>query len=212
MQRRVLEQRAHAQGYRLVAGCDEVGRGSLAGPVVAAAVILPLHFTLGPATKWVRDSKTLSKKKRDEMYELLTTRVKFGIGLVDAREIDRVNIFQATLKAMHNAVLDLPTVPDYILVDGNTLPPHTTVPGEAIPQGDQTEMCISAASIIAKVTRDRIMVAYSTIYPGWGFDKHVGYGAQSHCTRLKTFSPTAIHRRSFNPLRTIILDSQSSTI
>jgi ribonuclease HII len=203
---RAFELKANSDGYKLVAGCDEVGRGSLAGPVVAAAVILPVDFDLGPAMKWVRDSKTLSKKKRDEMYELLTashSRIKFGIGIVDAQVIDRINIFNATMKAMREAILNLPIHPDYLLIDGNSLPMHT-IPGEAIPQGDAKEMCISAASIIAKVTRDRMMIAYSVIYPNWSFDTHVGYGAKTHCDRIHEALSTPIHRKSFNPLRSIL--------
>jgi len=176
-----------------IAGVDEVGRGPLAGPVVAAAVILdPKNQILGLA-----DSKLLSEAKREALYEIITTQsLAFAIGRAEVEEIDEINILNASLLAMKRAIEALSVSPEKVLVDGNRCP-DITIPAEAIIKGDQKIGSISAASIIAKVTRDREMIAFEEQYPGYGFAKHKGYGTKQHYAALKALGVTPIHRRSF---------------
>jgi ribonuclease HII len=179
-----------------VAGVDEVGRGPLAGPVVAAAVILHPDRPI----EGLKDSKKLSEKKREELFWLIQERaLAWSIGQASVEEIDRINILQASLLAMQRAVAGLRQVPDLALVDGNQCP-VLACETQAIIRGDQTVAAISAASIIAKVTRDREMVLWDQKFPQYGFAKHKGYGTGQHLAALSAHGPSLIHRRSFAPV------------
>ena len=180
-------------GYDLIAGIDEVGRGPLAGPVVAAAVILPKECKI----EGVNDSKKLSAKKREELYDIILEKaVSYGIGVVSNERIDEINILQATYEAMREALSQLKPKADYILADAVTIPMVST-PQRGIIKGDAKSMSIGAASIIAKVYRDRLMEAYEEVYPGYGFASNKGYGAAEHIEGLKKLGPTPIHRKTF---------------
>ena len=183
---------------KLPAGCDEAGRGPLAGPVVAAAVILnPARPIVGLA-----DSKQLSARQREALAELIKERaVGWAIGVATVAEIDALNILQATLLAMQRAILALATPPEKVLVDGNRLPANLPYPAEAIIRGDQSVPCISAASILAKVHRDALMLELDELYPAYGFKDHKGYGTRRHLEALAGFGATPAHRRSFAPVR-----------
>lgn len=177
-----------------IAGVDEAGRGPLAGPVVAAAVMLPDN----PPPFPFRDSKTISHDRRIILHDwLFASGAAIGIGIVEADEIDRINILQAALMAMRIAVERLDPRPDKILIDGNQLIPRFAIAQEAVVKGDAKIPAISAASIIAKVTRDRIMGELHARYPQYGFDKHKGYGTKEHRDALLTHGPAAIHRKTF---------------
>jgi ribonuclease HII len=191
------EARAIAQGCRLVAGVDEVGRGPLAGPVVAAAVILdPQAVPDGLA-----DSKLLSAQRRDALFDIILRQgLGVGIGSASAVEIDGLNIRQATLLAMRRAVSALPLAPGLVLVDGND-PPTLPCPCEAIIGGDALISSIAAASIIAKVTRDRMMARLGQHYPAYGFAGHAGYGTAKHRAALREHGPCPAHRYSFAPVK-----------
>ena len=180
-------------GYDLIAGIDEVGRGPLAGPVVAAAVILPKECKI----EGVNDSKKLSAKKREELYDIILEKaVSYGIGVVSNERIDEINILQATYEAMREALSQLKPKADFILADAVTIPMVST-PQRGIIKGDAKSMSIGAASIIAKVYRDRLMEAYEEVYPGYGFASNKGYGAAEHIEGLKKLGPTPIHRKTF---------------
>lgn len=181
----------------LIAGVDEAGRGPLAGPVIAAAVILdPRRPIAGLA-----DSKQLSAKKREELFLKITEHaLAYGIGRAEVEEIDAINILQATFLAMQRAVAALKLAPTQILIDGNQCP-HLPYPSQAIIDGDQKVKSISAASILAKVCRDREMIALGNEYPGYGFEKHKGYGTPEHLAALSLLGPCLIHRWSFSPVR-----------
>ncbi len=182
-----------ASGYSLIAGVDEAGRGPLAGPVVAAAVILPLHAEI----EGLDDSKKLSPKKRDVLYrEINEKALDVGIGIVDVDVIDHINIHQASLKAMHNAILKFKLKPEYILVDAYTIP-EMKYPQKAIKYGDRVSFSIAAASIIAKVTRDCIMENLDLKYPQYGFARHKGYGTELHRKALEEHGLSPVHRHSF---------------
>ncbi|MFP4040336.1 MAG: ribonuclease HII [Desulfosudaceae bacterium] len=190
---RTFETRAMEKGFSVVAGVDEVGRGPLAGPVVAAAVVLPPAFN----NPLVTDSKKLSPGRRLDLYrEIYREAVTVGIGIVDPLEIDRLNILRASLLAMNMAVENLCPRPDYLLVDGNTA---ISWEGrqETIVKGDSASISIAAASIVAKVTRDRMMERYSLDYPGFGFAAHKGYPTKAHRQAVLELGPTPIHRASF---------------
>jgi ribonuclease HII len=178
----------------MIAGVDEAGRGPLAGPVVAAAVILCEGGIAG-----LDDSKKLSAKRRAELEALILARCTVGIGMASVEEIDRINILQATFLAMTRAVEALPQMPAHVLVDGNRLP-KWKYSAEAIIGGDALHPCISAASIIAKEHRDRIMTAADSEYPGYGWASNKGYGAAVHMAALREKGPTPLHRRSFAPV------------
>jgi ribonuclease HII len=188
----------------LVAGVDEAGRGPLAGPVVAAAVILdPLRPIEGLA-----DSKTLSERKRDSLFEMIkVAALSWSFGLASFDEIDEFNILQATLLAMQRAVNGLTIKPDRVLIDGNRLP-SLLIPALAIVKGDSKVKVISAASILAKVERDRIMVGYHKKYPDYSFHLHKGYGTQLHINEIKQFGVLPIHRKTFNPIKTMIIQQR----
>ena len=179
--------------YQYICGIDEVGRGPFAGPVIAAAVILPKDCDI----LYINDSKQLSEKKREELYdEIIAKAVAFGIGSVPPDQIDEMNILQASYEAMRKAILNMNVTPDILLNDA------VTIPGVAIKQvpiikGDAKSISIAAASIVAKVTRDRLMVAYDKIFPGYDFASNKGYGSAKHIEAIKELGLTPIHRRSF---------------
>ena len=188
-----------------IAGVDEAGRGPWAGPVVAAAVI----FDEKNIPRGLNDSKKLSEKKREILFEQITQTALVGVGLVDVETIDRDNILVATLLAMSQAVKALPSPPAGVLIDGNKCP---DLPWRAktLVKGDQRSLSIAAASIIAKVTRDRIMVQMARAFPQYGFERHKGYGTKAHAQALTEHGITPHHRRSFKPIRRIIEQSEPS--
>lgn len=192
------------QGYRYVAGVDEVGRGPLAGPVVAAAVILdPERPIVGLA-----DSKVLSAAKRERLAEEIRQRaLAWGLGRAEVEEIDRINILQASLLAMQRAVAALPVVPQFALIDGNRCP-SLPCPAEAVIKGDARVASISAASILAKVARDRELIELDARYPGYGLAKHKGYPSKQHLEALASLGVTPIHRRSYAPVRRLLEAAQ----
>ncbi|MEP3890647.1 MAG: ribonuclease HII [Hellea sp.] len=182
-----------------VCGVDEAGRGPLAGPVVAAAVILtPARIPEG-----LNDSKALSSKQRELLLNAIEKNAKIGIGIAEPEEIDRINILQASLIAMRRAVLALPTLPDMALIDGNKLP-QLPCNAQAFVKGDSRSLSIAAASIVAKVTRDRLMVEADARYPGYGLAGHKGYPTKAHIQSVQTLGPSPIHRFSFKPMRLVI--------
>jgi ribonuclease HII len=186
----------------LVAGVDEVGRGPLAGPVVVAVVILPE----GKQIKGLKDSKQLLEKRREELFiEIIANAIAYAIGRAEVEEIDKINILQATLLAMQRAVNQLSIAPDEVLIDGNKAP-LLKYPNKTIIKGDQLIPCISAASIVAKVTRDREMKGLDSIYPQYGFANHKGYATREHLLALQKFGVSPIHRRSFAPVRDLLND------
>ena len=200
-----FERAALRRGAKMVAGVDEAGRGPLAGPVVAAAVILPDGFKLSG----LNDSKQLTAGQRDEFFQALTTdpRVRFGIGIVDAGWIDRINILQATHRAMAEALRRLPVQPDHVLVDG--LPVKSLVIAQtALVKGDARSFSIAAASVIAKVTRDRLMLELHAQYPVYGFDQHKGYPTPEHLAALRAHGPCPFHRRTFGPVRERLVQTE----
>lgn len=179
--------------YSYICGIDEVGRGPLAGPVVAGAVILPKDCDI----LYLNDSKQLSEKKREELYEIIMEKaVSTGLGFVSPERIDEINILQATYEAMREAIGALSQTPDLLLNDAVTIP-EVSIRQIPIIKGDAKSISIAAASIIAKVTRDRLMVQYDSMFPEYGFAGNKGYGAQAHLDALRKFGPTPIHRRSF---------------
>ena len=184
------------KGYKRIAGIDEAGRGALAGPVVAAAVILPIDCQI----EGLKDSKQLTPKQRSLLVdEIHRVAISVGIGSLDNRQIERFNILQATLLAMAEAVQQLTPKPDYLLVDGSKLP-KTNIPGQAIPKGDSLSLSIAAASVIAKTTRDRLMVELHQTYPNYGFAQHKGYPTVQHRQAIAQFGASAIHRNTFKLL------------
>ena len=176
-----------------ICGIDEAGRGPLAGPVVAGAVILPKGLKI----PYLNDSKQLSEKKREELYDVIMEQaVSVGVGIVSPERIDEINILQATYEAMREAVGTLSYRPDVLLNDAVIIP-ELTIPQEKIIKGDAKSLSIAAASVIAKVTRDRMMKAYHELFPEYGFEKHKGYGSKEHIEMIQKVGPCAIHRRSF---------------
>lgn len=197
MDRWRYENQAARKGHRRIAGTDEAGRGPLAGPVVAAAVILPQDFRHAQIT----DSKKLSPAQRERLYgEVYRHARSIGIGIVDAAEIDRINILQASLRAMAIAVGNLFPPADFLLVDGTFRVP-VGLPQEPIAKGDALSLSIAAASIVAKVTRDRLMDLYHDYYPHFGFCRHKGYPTRAHQAAIRTFGCSPIHRRTFRGVR-----------
>jgi ribonuclease HII len=191
------ETRLKNEGYSLIAGIDEAGRGSLSGPVVAAAVILPCRLFISD----IKDSKKLTSQKRTKLYCSILNKAKdVGIGIVEAEIIDRINIAQASFLAMKNAILDLKEVPDYLLVDGFKIP-HLNISQLALIKGEDKSISIAAASIIAKVYRDNIMVKYDHKYPQYLFKKNKGYGTEEHLKALLKYGPSEIHRKSYKRVK-----------
>jgi ribonuclease HII len=193
-----FERRCRAEGYVRIGGVDEAGRGPLAGPVVAAACILPE----GTLFEHLNDSKQLDPQKRDALFSQITTDpgIEFGLGIVDAPTIDQINILQATFLAMKQAIQSLKQAPDILLIDGNRAP-SLSLPFQAIVKGDSKSISIAAASILAKVTRDRMMEAFAKEWPEYGFEEHKGYGTERHRQALEKYGPCPIHRRSFAPIK-----------
>lgn len=186
--------------HQIIAGVDEVGRGPLAGPVVTAAVILPLSYDIAG----LNDSKKISKKKRETLAVAIKEQaVAWALGEATIQEIDRLNILHATMLAMQRAVSALSIAPEFVLVDGNRTP-EFGIPAKAIVGGDGIEPAISAASIIAKVTRDQLMADYANQYPEYGFEKNSGYPTKQHREALLKHGPTPIHRRSFAPVQAVL--------
>jgi ribonuclease HII len=192
-----FENSAYNNGFLHVAGIDEVGRGPLAGPVMAAAVILPVGLTI----IGVDDSKKLTPDKREKLFDIIMTQaLSVGIGIVTPADIDRINILQATRRAMLAAVLNLSQPPDYLLIDGiSTI--DSMIPQKTIKKGDSLSLSIAAASIIAKVTRDRVMIEMDVKYPGYGFAGHKGYGSAAHMDAIKKLGPSPIHRLTFGGVK-----------
>ena len=188
------------QGYRFIAGIDEAGRGPLAGPVVASAVILPQNISIDG----VDDSKKLSSEKREILFKIIKEKaLSVGIGIISSKVIDEINILEATREAMLNAVENLKITPDLIIIDGIT-PIKSSIKQLTIKKGDSLSQSIAAASIIAKVTRDRLMLDYDAKYPTYLFAKHKGYGTAEHLERIKEFGPCEIHRNSFKGVKEYI--------
>jgi len=189
----LYENLARISGHSLIGGVDEAGRGPLAGPVVAAAVILPKVVDL----PGVRDSKKMTAKAREEAFSLIHKQaLSTGIGVISHKYIDEFNILKASLEAMRQAVLVLEPCPEFLLVDGiNTVP--LLIPQKCLKKGDQISKSVSAASVLAKVYRDRIMCSYHEIYPVYGFDRHKGYGTQRHLAAIKKYGPCPLHRVTF---------------
>lgn len=195
-----IEQRLHEQGYLNIAGVDEVGRGCLAGPVVAAAVVLDQNFI----PTGINDSKKLSVARRQAVYLSILAHAKsVAIATICAEHIDQINIRQASLKAMTKAVLALDITADYVLIDGIDALPKRAIEQMPIVKGDQTSLSIAAASIVAKVSRDNMLAMVGTAYPSFGFGNHVGYATKQHRQALLDFAPIkSIHRFSFSPIKT----------
>ncbi len=187
------EKKTINKGFKYVCGVDEAGRGPLAGPVCAAAVILPE----GRIIEGVNDSKKLSEKKREALFDVIKTEaLAYSIAFATVEEIESMNILNATMLAMKRAVDGLSVKADYALIDGNRLPP-LDIPCEYVIKGDAKSMSIAAASILAKVSRDRLCYEYAEKYPEYGFDKHKGYGTKLHTEKIKEYGPCEIHRLSF---------------
>lgn len=196
-----IESMLRERGYTHICGVDEAGRGPLAGPVVAAAVILPMDCGIEGLT----DSKLLTPDKRDRLFEELAEEsIVAAVGIMDHTDIDTMNILRASLMAMRKAVLDLRQTPDVVLVDGNFPVPNLTQAQYAIVKGDRRCRAIAAASIVAKVTRDRIMTRYQEIYPQFSFAAHKGYSTAEHLRELREHGPCEIHRRSFRPVTELL--------
>jgi len=196
-----IEQMLAKKEYKAVCGVDEVGRGPLAGPVVAAAVIIPPGIEL----EGVTDSKKLSSVRREEWFEkIVELGLPCAVGIIDNEGIDKMNILKASLMAMRKAVMDLKQAPDFILVDGEYPIPKIEQPQFAIVSGDQRCRCIGAASIVAKVTRDRIMDRYQALYPSFSFSQHKGYPTPTHLEELREHGPCEIHRKSFKPVADLL--------
>jgi ribonuclease HII len=198
------------KGLTLVAGVDEVGRGPLAGPVVAAAVVLPCGWSetgIDSRLRGLNDSKQLTEAQREEYYAILTSHpeIRYAIASAEAELIDRINILQATHRAMNQALAQLQPPPEHVLVDGRpvkSMPfPHT-----ALVKGDARSYSIAGASVLAKVTRDRLMREMDRLYPGYGFAEHKGYGTPQHLAAIQSLGPCPIHRRSFAPCRAVEME------
>ena len=188
-------------GYAYLGAIDEAGRGPLAGPVVAACVVIDQGFVLSDELKDVKDSKKLSEKKREALFDIINSEFsQVGVGVCDHKTVDRINILQASFLAMKKAIGALRKKPEMIILDGKFPIPNLSLRQEPIIKGDARIFSIAAASIIAKVTRDRLMRKYHEAHPLYGFDKHKGYGTKQHMESLKKHGPCAIHRQSFAPV------------
>ena len=189
----LYENEAYDKGYQYVCGVDEAGRGPLAGPVCAAAVILPKGLII----EGVNDSKKLTEKKREALFDVICEKaLAYSIVFADVAEIEEVNILRSTMNAMKRAVEGLNIKADFAYIDGNTMPP-IEIDGECVVKGDAKSMSVACASILAKVSRDRLMLEYAKEYPLYGFEKHKGYGTKLHTEALKEFGPCPVHRPSF---------------
>jgi ribonuclease HII len=195
------------KGCQCIAGVDEAGVGPLAGPVCVAAVVLPMKFK----HKVLNDSKLLTEEKREKIYEELTTRTEivWTVEMAEVEEIDRLNILHATWAAMRRAVLALAQAPDVVLIDGRRVP-NFPVPCHCIVKGDRQSLSIAAASVIAKVTRDRYMMEAARLHPEYGFENHKGYSTQGHLQALRRHGPCPLHRRSFEPVSQLSFDFEEA--
>ncbi len=190
------ERACREKGYKNIAGIDEAGRGALAGPVVAAAVVLPVDCDISG----INDSKKLTSNQRSKLYqEISDIAISVGISTIDNSQIEQLNILQASLRAMAFAVEKLTVRPDYLLVDGNRYP-DINIAGQAITKGDSLSLSIAAASIMAKVTRDRLMIAFDRTFPNYGFKDHKGYPTKQHRQAIAEYGPSNIHRKTFRLL------------
>lgn len=193
------------EGYKLIGGVDEAGRGPLAGPVVAACVVIDSNFIIDGQLEKVMDSKKLSAKKREELYKLIREKVlSVEIGVVSHKIIDKINILQASLLAMKKSVEGCNVSPDYLFIDGKFKIPKIKTPQSAIIGGDGKIFCIAAASIVAKVARDWLITSEGEKYPEYEFAKNKGYGTAVHFAKLKEFGPCPIHRKSFEPIKSML--------
>lgn len=198
----IYEKQLFQNGYINICGVDEAGRGPLAGPVCAAAVILPKGLIIDG----VNDSKKISEKKRELLFnEIINSSLAYGIAFADVEEIENLNILNATMLAMQRAVAELKIKPDFVLVDGQKSPSFD-VPSYPLIKGDSLSESIAAASILAKVSRDRLMYKYAEKYPEYAFDKHKGYGTALHISKIKEYGPSIIHRKSF--LKNILKENE----
>lgn len=192
--KQIEEEIYNKENVKYICGIDEAGRGPLAGPVVVASVIMPKDSMI----EGVNDSKKVSEKKREKLYEEITnTAIAWGVGIIDQREIDEINILNATKKGLTNSLKELEIKPDLILVDALTNIDTLGIPYRSIIKGDAKSYSIAAASIIAKVTRDRIMRQWDELYPEYGFEKHKGYGTKMHIDAIKEYGPCPLHRKNF---------------
>ncbi len=197
----LYEEEIYRAGYNRIAGIDEAGRGPLAGPVVASAVILPR----GTFLDGLDDSKRLSEKKREDLFsKIMETALSVGVGIIEAEEIDKTDILKATIKAAEMALISLSAEPDFLITDALHLP--VNIPQRSLIKGDRRSASVAAASIIAKVTRDRLMMDYHKIYPQYRFHIHKGYGTKDHLNLLKIHGPSEIHRRTFQPVACLLAD------
>ncbi len=189
-----IENEARKKGFKLICGVDEAGRGPLAGPVCAAAVILPENTEI----EGLNDSKKLSEKKREALYDIICEKaLSYAVCYGTLEEIEQFNILEATFLAMNRAIENLDTKPDYALIDGNQIPKGIRIPCETVVKGDAKSSSIAAASILAKVTRDRLLLEYDKQYPEYNFKKHKGYGTKEHTDLILKYGPSPIHRMSF---------------
>lgn len=189
-----IEKKAYDKGFKYVCGVDEAGRGPLAGPVCAAAVILPEDCEI----EGLNDSKKLSEKKREALYDIIISKaLAYSVCYGTVEEIEQYNILNATFLAMNRAIESLKISADYALVDGNRVPKEIKIPCETVVKGDAKSASIAAASILAKVTRDRLLLEYDSKYPEYGFKNHKGYGTAAHYAAIKEYGPTPVHRLSF---------------
>ncbi|MEM9524119.1 MAG: ribonuclease HII [Pseudomonadota bacterium] len=200
-----FERRAHDDGARMVVGVDEVGRGPIAGPVTAAAVWLDGR----DIPSGLNDSKRLGRKRRDILFAALSRCAKISVAHCSVEEIEAWNIRRAALTAMRRAVQGLDPTPDLVLIDGRDIPPDLSCPGQAIVGGDAKSLSIAAASIVAKVVRDRLMVDLAQQYPGYGWEKNAGYPTKSHVSALSSLGVTPYHRRTFRPVHNILMQAYS---
>lgn len=199
-----FEQQAYDLGKKYIVGLDEAGRGPMAGPLVVGAVIFPQGYY----NDKINDSKKLSEKKREELYQIIIQEaLAYQIEIIDVADVDRLNVYQASKKGMIDAIDHLSIRPDYALTDA--MPLGDVIEHQAIVKGDAKSLSIGAASILAKVTRDRIMNDYAKIYPEYGFEKHKGYPTKQHKEALKTYGVTPIHRRSFQPVIDVLNQQMS---
>ncbi|MDO8668305.1 MAG: ribonuclease HII [bacterium] len=199
------EKKILSYNYKTIGALDEAGRGPLAGPVVAACVIINANFSINNELMEVNDSKKLTAKKRELLFDLIKKHfIDVGIGVCDHQTIDRINILQATFLAMKKAISSIKNKPDFLIIDGSIKIPNCSTPQETFIKGDGRVFSIAAASIIAKVTRDRIMLEMDRLYPDYGFIQHKGYGTKYHLEKLKQHGPCPIHRLSFNRVKQLV--------
>jgi ribonuclease HII len=199
------EQIIFKNGYKHIGAIDEAGRGPLAGPVVACCIIIDSDFKISPGLKKINDSKKLTAKIREDLFfEIKNNFINVGVGICDHKTIDKINISQAAFLAMKKAIGSLKQKPDFIIVDGKFPIPNISISQQAIINGDELVFSIAAASIVAKVTRDKIMEKMHEEYPQYGFNQHKGYGTKLHQEHLSRYGPCSIHRKTFAPIKKFV--------